>query len=83
MILRVVSKNGMVLLSILVLLKIVKETSIFLQLIFGPSFSRDIWVIDDTECTNKYHMPVLVILIVDENGKNQILIFIFVGEKRK
>ena len=47
-------------------------------------FVNDIWIIDDTECTNKFHMPIFAIIIMDENGKNQLLSFCFLpGKKEK
>jgi len=47
------------------------------------AFSHDIWIQDDTECTNKFHMPIMAIVVMDENGKNQLLSFALLPLKKE
>ena len=45
------------------------------NVICSQSYAQDVCVVDDTSCTNKYNMPVLAMIVEDQNGRNQVLAF--------
>lgn len=45
------------------------------DVICNKSYAKDICIVDDTSCTNKYGFPVLVMIVEDENGRSQLLAF--------
>ena len=47
------------------------------------NYSRDICILDDTSCTNYYGLPLLVLIVEDENRKNQILSFTLMEDRTK
>ena len=60
-----------------------KDTNVFCgchcfhEVICNKAYAKDICIVDDTSCTNKYGFPVLVMLVEDENGRSQVLAFSF------
>lgn len=44
-------------------------------------YAKDLCVIDDTSCTNRYGLPLLVMIAEDENARNQIISFSFLASR--
>ena len=40
----------------------------FHEVICNKAYAKDICIVDDISCTNKYGFPVLVMLVEDENS---------------
>lgn len=47
----------------------------FHEVICNKAYAKDICIVDDTSCTNKYGFPILVMIVEDENGRSQVLAF--------
>ena len=47
------------------------------------SYSNDVCIVDDTSCTNYYGLPILVMIVEDENGKNQLLAFSIIENRQE
>ena len=51
--------------------------------VMDTNYSTDVCILDDTMCTNFYGLPLEVIIVEDENGKNQLLTFALMENKCK
>ena len=51
--------------------------------IMRSNYSNDVIIIDDTSCTNHYYLPLVALIVEDQNGKNQLLSFALINNRTK
>ena len=56
---------------------------VFHEPIMSEKYANDLCIIDDTSCTNYYHLPLLLMISEDQNGRNQVLSFAIICSRTK
>ena len=51
--------------------------------VIESKYSSGVIIIDDTSCTNYYYLPLVALIAVDENSKNQVISFAIINNRTK
>ena len=51
--------------------------------VIESKYSSDVIIIDDTSCTNYYYLPLVALIAVHENSKNQVISFAIINNRTK